>query len=141
MVIVAGKQGRPTAGVTWNTSSVATVISGASDYRLPLERMYIAPHAPTFATPENGDLSEVARLEEPLRRLWANIHAAQELGGTMFPGYPRFTLGRSAAPDVSDPAVTEVSEMPLIRDADDFPAAITRLRVVLEDPDNCCPPA
>ena len=134
MVIVAGRQGRPTAGVTWNTSSVAAMLRGASEYRLPLERMYMAPHAPTFSTPENGDLSEVAKLEEPLRQLWAGLHATQELGDTMFPGYPRFTPGSVAAADVSDPTVTEVSEMPLIRDADDFRAMVTRLRVVLEDP-------
>jgi len=134
MVIVAGRQGRPTAGVTWNTSSVAAMLRGASEYRLPLERMYIAPHAPTFATPEDGDLSEVVKLEEPLRQLWCGLHAIQQLGETMFPGYPRFSAGRVAAPDVSDPAVTEVSEMPLIRDADDFRAMVTRLRVVLEDP-------
>jgi hypothetical protein len=134
MVIVAGRQGRPTAGVTWNTSSVAAMLRGASEYRLPLEHMYMAPQAPTFSTPEDGDLSEVSRLEEPLRRLWAGLHAIQELGDTMFPGYPRFTPGSVAAPDVSGPTVTEVSEMPLIRDADDFRAMITRLRVVLEDP-------
>jgi hypothetical protein len=134
MVIVAGRQGRPTAGVTWNTSSVAAMLRGASEYRLPLERMYIAPHAPTFATPEDGDLSAVVKLEKPLRRLWCGLHAIQQLGETMFPGYPRFTPGSVAAPDVSDPTVTEVSEMPLIRDADDFRAMVTRLRVVLEDP-------
>jgi hypothetical protein len=134
MVIVAGRQGRPTAGVTWNTSSVAAMLRGASEYRLPLERMYLAPHAPTFSTPKDGDLSEVARLEEPLRQLWCGLHAIQELGETMFPGYPRFTPGRVAAADVSDPAVIEVSEMPLIRDADDFRAMVSRLRVVLEDP-------
>jgi hypothetical protein len=134
MVIVAGRQGRPTAGVTWNTSSVAAMLRGASEYRLPLERMYIAPHAPTFSTPVNGDLSEVASLEEPLRQLWAALHAIQQLGDTMFHGYPRFTAGSMAPPDVSDPTVTEVSEMPLIHDADDFRAMVTRLRVVLEDP-------
>jgi hypothetical protein len=134
MVIVAGRQGRPTAGVTWNTSSVAAMLRGASEYRLPLERMYIAPHAPTFSTPESGDLSEVVKLEEPLRQLWCGLHAIHDLGDTMFPGYPRFIPGSVAAADVSDPTVTEVSEMPLIRDADDFRAMITRLRVVLEDP-------
>src|SRR3981081_1456173 len=39
MVVVAGQQGRPTAGVTWNTSSVATMILGASGGRRGRERM------------------------------------------------------------------------------------------------------
>jgi hypothetical protein len=133
MVVVAGRQGRPTAGVTWNTSSVATMILGASEYRLPLERMYMAPHAPVFATPRGGDLTEVAALEEPLRTLWASMRGMQDLGEIMFPQYPRYAPGSSPFPDVADPAVTEVSEMPVIHGPDDMRSMVTRLRVVLED--------
>ncbi|WP_157877460.1 DUF5624 domain-containing protein [Streptomyces odonnellii] len=134
MVVIAGKQGRPTAGVTWNTSSVATMILGASGYRLPLEHLYMAPHAPTFATPRNGDLSEVIALEEPLRRIWANTRATVELGDLMFPGLPRYAPGRLAVPDVDDPSVGEISEMPVIHGHDDWRSMTTRLRMVLEDP-------
>ncbi|MFD8963975.1 DUF5624 domain-containing protein [Streptomyces sp. NPDC059568] len=134
MVVIAGKQGRPTAGVTWNTSSVATMILGASGYRLPPERLYMAPHAPTFATPQHGDLSEVIALEEPLRRIWSNTRATVELGGLMFPGLPRYAPGRLAVPDVGDPSVTEISEMPVIHGHDDWRSMTTRLRMVLEDP-------
>ncbi|MFD0663626.1 DUF5624 domain-containing protein [Thermocatellispora tengchongensis] len=35
MVLIAGRQGRPTAGVTWDTSSVATMIMAISGGRLP----------------------------------------------------------------------------------------------------------
>jgi hypothetical protein len=45
MVLIAGQQGRPTAGVTWTTNSVCQLILGASNRKLSLERMYIAPHA------------------------------------------------------------------------------------------------
>jgi Domain of unknown function (DUF5624) len=134
MVVVAGRQGRPTAGVTWNTSSIAAMIRGASEYRLPLERMYMAPHAPTFATPQGGDLSEVAALEEPLRLLWAGLRGMQELGEIMFAGYPRYAAGDAVFPDVSEPGVTEVSEMPVVHGPDDLRAMITRMRVVMEDP-------
>ena len=133
MVVVAGRQGRPTAGVTWNTSSVATMLLGASEYRLPLARMYIAPHAPVFATPKDGDLSEVVALEEPLRTLWAGMRGMQELGEIMFAGYPRYSPDAQQFPDVSDPRVTEVGEMPVIHGPDDLRAMVTRLRVVLED--------
>ena len=134
MVVIAGQQGRPTAGVTWNTSSVATMILGASEYQLPLERLYMAPHAPTFATPVDGDLTEVAALEEPLRRIWFNTRATVELGELMFDGYPRYAPGELTAPDVADPTVTEISEMPVIHGPDDWRAMTTRLRMVLEDP-------
>lgn len=134
MVVIAGKQGRPTAGVTWNTSSVATMLLGASGYQLPLERLYMAPHAPTFTTPLDGDLSKVAALEQPLRQIWSNTRATVELGDLMFPGLPRYAPGRLAVPDISDPSVTEISEMPVVHGPDDWRAMTTRLRMVMEDP-------
>jgi hypothetical protein len=134
MVVIAGQQGRPTAGVTWHTSSVATMILGAAGGLLPLERVYMAPHAPTFATPRDGDLSEVIALEERLRGIWCGTRATVELGTVMFHGYPRFTPADVRFPDVGDPAVTEVGEMPVVRSAQDMRALVTRLRVVLEDP-------
>ncbi|MFC5824598.1 DUF5624 domain-containing protein [Nonomuraea insulae] len=134
MVVIAGRQGRPTAGVTWNTSSVATMILAASRGRLALDRVYIAPHAPTFPSPKDGDLTEVSALEEDLRTLWCGTRATVELGEVMFNGYPSYAPGAFTLPDVSDPGVTEVSEMPAIHSADDMRALVTRLRVVLEDP-------
>ena len=134
MVVIAGQQGRPTAGVTWNTSSVAAMVLGASGYRLPLDRLYMAPHAPTFVTPLDGDLSEVVALEEPLRRIWFSTRATVELGEVMFDGYPRYTPGQLEIPDVVDHSVTEISEMPVIHGPDDWRAMTTRLRMVLEDP-------
>jgi hypothetical protein len=134
MVVIAGQQGRPTAGVTWNTSSVATTILGASDHRLPLERVYVAPHAPTFRTPRDGDLTELIALEGSLRGIWSGTRATVELGATMFDGYPRYAPAGVRFPDVGDTSVTEVSEMPVIRSPDDMRALVTRLRVVLEDP-------
>jgi len=134
MVLIAGKQGRPTAGVTWTSSSIATMILGASGHRLPLERMYLAPHAPTFATPHDGDLSEVIALEARLRGIWCSTRVTVELGGRMFEGYPRYTAASVSFPDVHDPAVTEISEMPAVRTRDDMRSMVTRLRMVMEDP-------
>jgi predicted TIM-barrel fold metal-dependent hydrolase len=56
MVLVAGQQGRPTAGVTWTTNSVSQLILGASNQKLSLERMYIAPHAQSFTVKDPDDL-------------------------------------------------------------------------------------
>ncbi|MFI9388068.1 DUF5624 domain-containing protein [Kutzneria sp. NPDC052558] len=134
MVVIAGRQGRPTAGVTWNTSSIAAMVRGASRYRLPLERMYMAPHAPTFATPVDGDLSEVIALEEPLRRIWLSTRATVEMGELMFPDQPRYVPGQADVPDLVDAGIVEISEMPAIHGPDDWPALVARLRMVLEDP-------
>ena len=134
MVLVAGRQGRATAGVTWTTSSVATMILGTSGHQLPLEHLYLAPHAPTFATPRDGDLSEVIALESELRGIWCATRVTVELGEVMFAGHPRYSPAGVRFPDVSDPAVTEVSEMPVVHSADDMRSLVTRLRVVMEDP-------
>ncbi|MEV0041254.1 hypothetical protein [Streptomyces sp. NPDC050804] len=92
------------------------------------------PHAPTFATPPDGDLSEVIALEEPLRRIWSNTRATVELGELMFPGLPRYAHGVVEVPDLDDHSVTEISEMPVIHGPDDWRSMTTRLRMVLEDP-------
>ena len=134
MVIIAGQQGRPTAGVTLSTNSVATMILGASRYELSTERIYLAPHAPTFETPVDGDLSEVIAMEGSYRELWCRTRATAELGEVMYAGYPRYVAQAAGSVDISDRGVTEVSELPLIHSADDTRAMYTRLRVLLEDP-------
>jgi hypothetical protein len=132
MVIIAGRQGRPTAGVTWRTSSVAAIVLAASRGDLPLERLYMAPHAPVFDTPVNGDLSEVAELEPRLRAMWAATRATVELGGQMFADYPAFDPAYDGA--AFDESTAEVGEMPRVRSPQDWYAMTTRLRLVLEDP-------
>ena len=133
MAVVAGRAGRPTAGVTRESNSVANVILTASRGRLAEERLLIAPHAPVFPPYDGVDVSGAAALEEEYRSLWSRVMATTELGGQMFAGYPRF------APLSHDelaltPGITEVHEMPTIAGPDDWAAMTTRLRVVLEDP-------
>src|SRR5882724_3401288 len=70
MVLIAGQQGRPTAGVTWTNNSVCQIILGAANRKLPLERMYIAPHARSFTVKDPDDLDAVRAFEEPLRSVW-----------------------------------------------------------------------
>ena len=90
MVIIAGRQGRPTAGVTTDTNSVAGVIEAASRGRLPARHLLIAPHAPVFPMFDGSNLDPVAALEQEYRRLWSGVIATSELGGQMFDGFPHF---------------------------------------------------
>jgi hypothetical protein len=139
MVVVVGQIGRPTAGVTWRTNGVAGTVLAASRHTLPLDRLYIAPHAPGFATPVGGDLTEVAALEPVLRQLWAGTRVTVELGGAMFEGYPAFSPGDDrpghlgAARTVSR-ADEVITEQPRIRSPKDWFTLVTRLRLVMEDP-------
>lgn len=133
MVLIAGQQGRPTAGVTLSSNSIAQIVLAASGGALALDRIYIAPHAPTFATDGPDDLEPARRLEQPLRDLWAFTHALQRLAGTMFEGWPRYDPA-SAAPPHLHSGTERLAEMPAIEGPDDMRAMTTRLRLVMEDP-------
>jgi hypothetical protein len=133
MVIIAGRQGRPTAGVSQESNSVAGVIHAASRDRLPLERLLIAPHAPVFPMFDGTNLDAVAALEDPYRRLWSSLRAMSELGARMFDAYPRF-LPRPSLNGSIGPGTAWVHEKPAVDGPDDWFALTTRLRVVMEDP-------
>jgi hypothetical protein len=133
MVIIAGRQGRPTAGVTTDTNSVAGVIEAASRGRLPARHLLIAPHAPVFPMFDGSNLDAVAALEQEYRQLWSGVIATSELGGQMFDGFPHFAPPSRGASTIGS-ATKSVTGMPTISRPDDWRALITRLRVVLEDP-------
>jgi len=134
MALIVGRQGRPTAGVTWTSNSVCAMLLGASRHRLGLDRLYIAPHAPGFAAPQQAmDDATVRAFETPLRQLWCQTRAVSELGPLMYEGYARYAATGQSRP-VLDEHTLEVSEMPEIGGPEDWRALNTRLRVVLEDP-------
>lgn len=133
MVLVCGRAGRPTAGVTWTSNSVCATILGASRQKLPLSRMYIAPHGPTFTLGGATDMAAVAAFEEPLRTLWGYTRAICDLGPVMFDGYPRYEPGALGLP-VLESDTTRISDMPVIQSINDWKAMVTRLRVAVEDP-------
>ena len=135
MVIFAGQAGRPTAGVTQESHSIAGVVRAVSGGLLAPERVFIAPHAPVLPPhdPAGNDTTAASDLEPVYRRLWAGLRATSELAGGMFDGYPRFAVPASGQP-VIGPGTTCVGGKPAVRGPDDWFALVTRLRVVMEDP-------
>jgi Domain of unknown function (DUF5624) len=135
MVIFAGQAGRPTAGVTQESNSIASVVRAVSRGRLAPERVFIAPHAPVFPPydPAAHDGSAAQALEAGYRRLWAGLRATSQLAGGMFEGYPRFAA-RSAEPPAIGPGTASVTAKPALKGPGDWFALVTRLRVVMEDP-------
>ena len=133
MVLIAGQQGRPTAGVTWTTNSVCQMMLAASNRELSLDRMYIAPHAKSFTVKDTADLDAMRGFEQPLRALWLYTRAISNLAPTMFEGYPRYAAGSYQPPVIGDDT-KELAEMPHIKGPDDMLAMTTRLRIVIEDP-------
>ncbi len=133
MVIIAGRQGRPTAGVSEESNSVAGVVRAASRNRLPGGRLLIAPHAPVFPMFDGAELDQVCALEGDYREMWSSLAAISELGARMFDRYPRFRPEAIDRQQV-DPDSRSVHQKPAIRGAEDWFALTTRLRVVMEDP-------
>ncbi len=133
MVLICGKQGRPTSGVTWTSNSVCQMIIAASDRRLPIERMYLAPHAPGFSVGDPVDPQALLAFEPPLRAVWFYTRAISELAPLMFDGYPGYAPGQYEAP-VIGPGTTGLAEMPRIMGPDDMLTMTARLRMVIEDP-------
>jgi hypothetical protein len=132
MVVIAGRAGRATAGVTEESNSIARIIRTAARGRLGPDKLFIAPHAPTF--PQfDGDTTLVASYEDTYRRLWCSLYATSGLGVAMFAGHPRFEPP-TARPVRIDATTASVHEKPDVTAPDDWLALITRLRVVLEDP-------
>jgi Domain of unknown function (DUF5624) len=135
MVIFAGQAGRPTAGVTQESHSVAGVVRAVSRGRLAPERVFIAPHAPVFPpyNPAEKDSSPAKALEAGYRQLWAGLRATSDLAGGMFEGYPRFAAPSAERPTIG-PGTASVHVKPALKGPDDWLALVTRLRVVMEDP-------
>jgi hypothetical protein len=134
MVIFAGQSGRPTAGVTQESHSVAGVVRAVSRGRLAPERVFMAPHAPVFPPydPAKEDGSHATGMEPGYRRLWAGLRATSDLAGGMFEGYPRFAA-LSAERFTIGPGTASVHAKPAVKGPDDWLALVTRLRVVMED--------
>ena len=133
MVLIAGRQGRPTSGVTLDSNSVAGVILAASRGRLATNRLLIAPHAPVFPMYDGNGTESVQALEHDYRRMWSWLMATSDLGELMFAGYPRFEP-RPRDLRALTPGTHTVHQMPAVSGPADWFAMTTRLRVVMEDP-------
>ncbi len=133
MVLIVGRQGRETAGVTLSSNSVAQGIMQCSNLQLPVDRIYIAPHGPTVKFDGSETTESLRKYEPTFRSLWNRIYTTVGLGETMFSGYPHYTPQCGSRPIVSQSTIA-ISEMPQIRDPNDWLTLTTRMRMVLEDP-------
>lgn len=131
MVLVVGRQGRETAGVTLSSNSVAQGIIQCSNLQLPINRLYIAPHGPNPKL-EGSNNADLKQYEAAFRSVWNRTYATVGLGETMFAEYPRYTPQLGNRPIVTQ-FTRELSEMPRIRGPNDWLTLTTRMKLVLED--------
>ncbi|MFI9383497.1 DUF5624 domain-containing protein [Kutzneria sp. NPDC052558] len=133
ILMLIGRQGRPTSGVTLGSNSLGRILRIASRGRLADERIFIAPHAPTFPDPDGANDHEIAAVEQPLRWTIARVMAAVELAPVLFPDSPRFVPPPVYGPDLTKDT-TQITEMPRITGPHDWTVMIARQRLALEDP-------
>ena len=133
MVVISVRAGRTTAGVTWQTNNMCHLLWRASHQRLPAERVYIAPHAPSLVLEELRSDSGRAALESRYRQIWFSTRVSVEVGREMFAGYPAFRPPFHVAPTL-DEHTDALGELPALRSLGDRRALVTRLRFVMEDP-------
>jgi hypothetical protein len=134
MVMLSGRSGRATAGLTWASNNMCHLLWKTSDERLLPERVYIAPHAPSFVLADMHDGKQLRKLNAEFRQIWNSTRATVELARSMFEGFPAFEATVRPAPTVDAAGNMIVHEMPPLRSPDDRFTAITRLRLVMEDP-------
>jgi hypothetical protein len=134
MVMLSGRSGRATAGLTWASNNMCHLLWKASDERLLPERVYIAPHAPSFVLADMHNEEQLRKLSAEFREIWNSTRATVELARSMFEGFPAFETSVRPAPTVDAAGRVVISEMPPLRSPDDRFTAITRLRLVMEDP-------
>jgi hypothetical protein len=134
MVMLSGRSGRATAGLTWASNNMCHLLWKASNERLLPERVYIAPHAPSFVLADMHNEAQLRKLNAEFREIWNSTRATVELARGMFEGFPAFETSVRPAPTVDAAGRMIISEMPPLRSPDDRFTAITRLRLVMEDP-------
>ena len=133
MVLLSGKSGRPSAGLTWQTNNNCHLLWRASQERISPENVQITPHGPSLVLSELRDPVRVAEIEGQVRDVFLQLRANTDLARSMFEGYPAFAKSIEEFP-VIEPTTRSLHAMPRLRSPDDRLTAITRLRFVMEDP-------
>lgn len=122
MVMITGRSGRPTAGLTWGTNNMCHLLWSASLGQMHQDQVYIAPHAPSFDAGIAAEPEKLAALELQYRHLWLNTRASVDIAQRMFPD--------SA---IQLPTL-RMSEMPELKSVHDRESMAARLRRIMEDP-------
>jgi hypothetical protein len=133
MILLTGKSGRSSAGLTWQTNNNCHLLWQASQRRISPENVQITPHGPSLALSDLHDPARVEAIERQVREVFLQLRANIDLARLMFDGYPAFVKNIEESP-VVEARTKSLHAMPRLRSPDDRLTAITRLRFVMEDP-------
>src|SRR3546814_17275199 len=65
MVLICGRAGRPSAGLTWQTNAMCHVMSPTSNQRLDPSKVIIVPTAPCIEIKDLADPGQPTTLDRP----------------------------------------------------------------------------
>jgi hypothetical protein len=133
MVLLSGKSGRPSSGLTWATNNNCHLLWRASKEKLNPENLQITPHGPSLALADMGNKARLTEIESRFRDIFLHPRANINMSRLMFEGYPSFQKSIEEPPVIESKTKT-LRAMPRLRSPDDRLTAITRLRFVMEDP-------
>ena len=136
MVIFAGQAGRPTAGVTQESHSIAGVVRAVSRGRLARRAGVHRAARPRLPALRPGATATAPRPGPGGRLPPAVGRAARHLrpGGRHVRGLPALRRARPPSRPPSAPAPPASTAKPALKGPGDWFALVTRLRVVMEDP-------
>jgi hypothetical protein len=133
MVLLSGRAGRPSSGLTWVTNNSCHLLWRASREKLSPENVQITPHGPSLGLSDIGNKARLTEIEAQFRDIFLHLRANIDMSRLMFEGYPSFSKSIEEPP-VIEPKTKTLRAMPRLRSPDDRVTAITRLRFVMEDP-------
>jgi len=133
MVLLSGKSGRPSSGLTWVTNNNCHLLWRASQQQLCPENLQITPHGPSLSLSDMGNKARLTEIEGQFRDIFLHLRANINMSRLMFEGYPSFQKSIEEPP-VIDSKTKTLRAMPRLRSPEDRLTAITRLRFVMEDP-------
>ena len=133
MVLLSGKAGRPSSGLTWVTNNNCHLLWRASRERLIPENVQITPHGPSLGLSDMGNKARLIEIEGQFRDIFLHLRANINMSRLMFEGYPSFSKSIEEPPVIEAETKT-LRAMPRLRSPEDRVTAITRLRFVMEDP-------
>src|ERR1700691_3170417 len=111
MILLSGKSGRPSAGLTWQTNNNCHLLWRASERRILPENVQITPHGPSLALADLRDSVRVAEIEQQVREVFLHLRANIDLARLMFEGYPAFAKNIEEPP-VVEPTTKSLHAMP-----------------------------
>jgi hypothetical protein len=133
MVLLSGRAGRPSSGLTWVTNNNCHLLWRASREQLTPENVQITPHGPSLGLSDMGNKARLTEIEGQFRDIFLHLRANINMSRLMFEGYPSFSKSIEEPPVIEAKTKT-LRAMPRLRSPEDRVTAITRLRFVMEDP-------